>query len=91
MQRSALYETLEAVVTQAEEVERRILDEKMHTVKPHIDGITNKPLPPALKRLWLISDGGDRSTDLHRAQQVTHLKLSHASQPLRRCMACRRR
>ena len=43
----------------AEKVERRILDEKLNgTPRAHVDGLTNRPLPPALMKLWQTSDPG---------------------------------
>lgn len=41
----------------AEHVERLMIEEKMNrTPRGHIQGLTNKPLPPALVRLWQVCD-----------------------------------
>jgi hypothetical protein len=53
-QRDSLYNHLEAEVRITEEIEQRAIENKGEPM--WIDGVTNKPLPPALKRLWRVMD-----------------------------------
>jgi hypothetical protein len=60
-QRDALYHHLESEVRTTEEIERRAIDNKGEPM--WIDGVTNKPLPPALTRLWRVMDPGRYGRD----------------------------